>query len=161
MEKKEMQDKVLETLDELGFRTEALDNDVFGFEYENTSLLFMPAGFDNGMLLFCVPGIFPVNEENLWLSAVLMEKINNEICFIKSYMLGEYLALFYERELFGDYDLEETITRMVINLHKAHEMANMYADALVKKFGPNGEGIFDETEDEDWTDDKLEDDTND
>lgn len=161
MEKKVMQDKVLQTLDEMGFKTEALENDIFSFEYENTKLLFMPGGLENEMLVFCVPGIFLINEEHLWISAVLMEKINNETCFIKSFMLGEHVALFYERELFGNDDLEETISRMVIHLHKAQEIALMYADGLMKKFGPKDNSALDETEEEDWEDDELENNTDD
>lgn len=148
MEKNVMQEKVLETLDKMGFKTEALENNVFGFEYENTSLLFMPGGLENGLLLFCVPEIFLIEEEQLWISAVLMEKINNEICFVKSFMMGEHVALFYERELFGNDDLEETITRMVIHLHKAQELSLRYADGLMKKFGPKDNSLDEQEEDD-------------
>lgn len=156
MEKEVMQSKVLETLDKLGFKTEELENNVYSFNYENTKLLFFPKGLECEMLLFCVPGIFYINEESLWISAVLMEKINNEINFIKSYMLDEHLALFYEREMIDNADLEETIIRMVIHLHKAQELALFYAEELMEKFGPKNNTASDE--EDDWDDDELEDD---
>ena len=46
----------------------------------------------------------------------LLEKINSTLKYIKAYMLGNSVWLFYERELFGEEDLMTVISRMILHL---------------------------------------------
>ena len=46
----------------------------------------------------------------------LLEKINSTLKYVKTYMLGNSVWLFYERELFGEEDLMMVISRMILHL---------------------------------------------
>ena len=111
-----MKDKILDTMTELGFKLEQMDDFGYGFSYEGTNFIFMPNSDDEEFLNICVPGIYDLEEESPFTFIELMNKINSTLKYIKAYELGKSIWLFYERELFGDEDLAKVISRMILHL---------------------------------------------
>ena len=71
---------------------------------------------DEEFLNIALPGIVDVEEDKMLQICALLEKINSTLKYIKAYMLGNSVWLFYERELFGEEDLMTVISRMILHL---------------------------------------------
>ena len=84
--------------------------------YEGLNLLYMYNENDEEFLNIALPGIVEVEEDNMLQICALLEKINSTLKYIKAYMLGNSVWLFYERELFGEEDLMTVISRMILHL---------------------------------------------
>ena len=52
-----------------------------------------------------------------------MKKINSTLKYVKAYILGGSVWLFYERELFGDEDLMMQISRIILHLENGLRFA--------------------------------------
>lgn len=130
-----MEEKILEVFDELGFKLERLDDFGYGFSYEGTNFIFMPNSDDENFLNICVPGIYDLEEESPFTFIELMNKINSSLKYIKAYELGKSIWLFYERELFGNEDLMEVISRMILHL----EAGLMFSRKAMSEIKTNAE----------------------
>ena len=64
-----------------------------------------------------------VEEDKILRICVLQEKINSSLKYIKAYLLGDSVWLFYERQLMGEEDLETVIPRMILHLEAGLEFA--------------------------------------
>lgn len=148
-----MKEKVLEALHNLGFKPEYTENVGYTFSYENISLLYMYNDNDGDFLNIAVPGILEYEEEDTLQFCALMEKINSTLKYIKAYILGGSMWLFYERELFENDDLEEIISHMILHL----EGGLFFARKAMLEL----EGEKDETAVEEATDDSVEEEDND
>lgn len=71
---------------------------------------------DEEFLNIALPGIVEVEEDRMLQICALLEKINSTLKYVKTYMLGNSVWLFYERELFGEEDLMMVISRMILHL---------------------------------------------
>lgn len=113
-----MKEKILEAFSELGFN---LENVEFGytFNYEGINMLLMLSDDDENFLNIAVPGIVELDEDNAAILCALMDKVNSTVKYVKTYVLGESVWLFYERELFGEDDLSQLISRMILRLESA------------------------------------------
>lgn len=114
-----MKEKILETLRELGFKYEESDEAGYLFHYEGINLLLFYDGKDEDFLNISVPCIYDFEDGNALACCALSEKINSTLKYVKAYMLGGSMWLFYERELSGNDDLPQLITRMVLHLDAA------------------------------------------
>lgn len=116
-----MKEKILETFSNLGFKLEEKEGLGYGFNYEGLNLLYMYNENDEDFLNISLPGIIEVEEGKMLQICALLEKINSTLKYVKAYMLGESVWLFYERELFGDEDLMAIIPRMILHLEAGLE----------------------------------------
>lgn len=114
-----MKEKVLAAFAELGFELTPVDEFGYSFEYENIHLLYTPTDNDEEFLCICIPGFYELESENAMAFIELMHRINSTLKYVKAYALGENLWLFYERELQGNEDLPQLISRMVLHLEAA------------------------------------------
>lgn len=111
-----MKEKILETFRDLGFKLEEEEGMGYCFNYEGLNLLYMYNENDEEFLNIALPGIIEVEEDRMLQICALLEKINSTLKYVKTYMLGNSVWLFYERELFGEEDLMTVISRMILHL---------------------------------------------
>lgn len=114
-----MKEKILEALRELGFKYEESDESGYMFHYEGINLLLLYNENDEEFLNISVPCIYDFEDGNALAFCALSEKINSTLKYVKAYMLGGSMWLFYERELLGNDDLPQLISRMVLHLDAA------------------------------------------
>ena len=111
-----MKEKILEAFRELGFKLEEEEGMGYRFNYEGLNLLYMYNENNEEFLNIALPGIVEVEEDRMLQICALLEKINSTLKYVKTYMLGNSVWLFYERELFGEEDLMTVISRMILHL---------------------------------------------
>lgn len=111
-----MKETILEAFRDLGFKLEEEEGMGYSFNYEGLNLLYMYNENDEEFLNIALPGIIEVEENRMLQICALLEKINSTLKYVKAYMLGNSVWLFYERELFGEEDLMMVISRMVLHL---------------------------------------------
>ena len=136
-----MKEKILEAFRELGFKLEEEEGMGYRFKYEGLNLLYMYNENDEEFLNIALPGIVEVEDDKMLQICALLEKINSTLKYIKAYMLGNSVWLFYERELIeqreqsrtcsdyaesrekktegqlcGEEDLMTVISRMILHL---------------------------------------------
>lgn len=111
-----MKEKILEAFRDLGFKLEEEEEMGYSFNYEGLNLLYMYNENDEEFLNIALPGIIEVEENRMLQICALLEKINSTLKYVKAYMLGNSVWLFYERELFGEEDLMMVISRMILHL---------------------------------------------
>ena len=95
-----MKEKILEAFRDLGFKLEEEEGMGYCFNYEGLHLLYMYNENDEEFLNIALPGIVEVEEDRMLQICALLEKINSTLKYVKTYMLGNSVWLFYERELF-------------------------------------------------------------
>lgn len=111
-----MKEKILEAFRNLGFKLEEEEGMGYSFNYEGLNLLYMYNEDDEEFLNIAFPGIIEVGEDRMLQICALLEKINSTLKYVKAYILGNSVWLFYERELFGEEDLMTVISRMILHL---------------------------------------------
>ena len=123
-----MKEKILEAFRDLGFKLEEEEGMGYCFNYEGLNLLYMYNENDEEFLNIALPGIVEVEEDNMLQRCALLEKIISTLKYIKAYILGNSVWLFYERELIvpreqtgegqlcGEEDLMTVISRMILHL---------------------------------------------
>ena len=94
-----MKEKILEAFRDLGFKLEEEEGMGYCFNYEGLNLLYMYNESDEEFLNIALPGIVEVEDDKMLQICALLEKINSTLKYIKAYMLGNSVWLFYEREL--------------------------------------------------------------
>ena len=103
-----MKEKILEAFRELGFKLEEEEGMGYCFNYEGLNLLYMYHESDEEFLNIALPGIVEVEEDKMLQICALLEKINSTLKYIKAYMLGNSVWLFYERELIDQREQNRT-----------------------------------------------------
>ena len=111
-----MKEKILKTFSDLGFKLEEEEGVGYSFNYEGLTLLYMYNESDEEFLNIALPGIVEVEEGRMLQTCALQEKINSTLKYVKAYMLGNSVWLFYEREIIGEEDLMTVISRMILHL---------------------------------------------
>ena len=136
-----MKEKILAAFRDLGFKLEEEEGMGYCFNYEGLNLLYMYNENDEEFLNIALPGIVEVEDDKMLQICALLEKINSTLKYIKAYMLGNSVWLFYERELIeqreqsrtcsdyaesrekktegqlcGEEDLVTVISRMILHL---------------------------------------------
>ena len=136
-----MKEKILEAFRDLGFKLEEEEGMGYCFNYEGLNLLYMYNENDEEFLTIALPGIVEVEDDKMLQICALLEKINSTLKYVKAYMLGNSVWLFYERELIeqreqsrtcsdyaesrekktesqlcGEEDLMTVISRMILHL---------------------------------------------
>ena len=111
-----MKEKILEAFKDLGFKLEETEGMGYSFNYEGLNLLYMYNENDEEFLNIALPGIVDVEEDRMLQICALLEKINSTLKYVKAYIFGNGVWLFYERELFSEEDLMTVISRMILHL---------------------------------------------
>ena len=123
-----MKEKILEAFRDLGFKLEEEEGMGYCFNYEGLNLLYMYNESDEEFLNIALPGIVEVEEDKMLQICALLEKINSTLKYMKAYILGNSVWLFYERalivpreqtgegQLCGEEDLMTVISRMILHL---------------------------------------------
>jgi len=111
-----MKQKILDAFKALGFGMEELDETAYGFHYEGKSYLFLPNAEDENFLNIALPCVLEADDVDETVFNEAMEKMNSTLKYVKTYRAFGGMTIFYERELFGDEDLERVISRMILHL---------------------------------------------
>lgn len=114
-----MKEKILEALNNLGFSLTEASTFGYAFKYEGINFLYLYNESDKNFLNLSIPGIFDLDKDNTPMYYTMCEKINSTLKYIKAFTVNDSLWLFYERELFGNEDLEGLLTRMIHQLTAA------------------------------------------
>lgn len=157
-----MKEKILEAFRNLGFKLEEAEGLGYSFNYERLNLLYMYNKDDEDFLNIALPGIIEVEEDNRQQISAVLEKINSTLKYVKAYILGSSVWLFYERELMesreqkaegqsaGDEDLMEVISRMILHLESglffAHKAMAEIEEAMAGD--SSDDGVIETEEDE-------------
>lgn len=107
-------------LRKLGFKYEKTEDDLrFVYEGINMLIMFTP---DDNYLGILVPGILDVNEENELSVLQVVEKINNQLKYVKAFLPHRNsLWLSYERQLYTNEIIrEDLIETMITALSNAY-----------------------------------------
>lgn len=107
--------KVLETLEVMGFEIKEVPDLGFVFEYERLTLIFIPDD-DEDCLRFVAPNIFDVTDENRVFVLDFVNEINLSIKYSKVCVYGEHVWAFYEYLIFDDSNLEKIIEHCLLLL---------------------------------------------
>lgn len=113
----------MEAFDSLGFKLEEEENLGYSFTYEGLNLLFIYNEDDTDFLNIALPSIFEAEEGKVLQVCTLMEKINSTLKYVKAYLFGNSVWMFYERELFDGEDLPLLISRMILRLEAGLQFA--------------------------------------
>ncbi len=144
-----MKKDILEAFGKLGFKLEASENETwYSFKYEGLNYLYMCNCDDDDFLSIALPGIVDEDDAGDLSLPGLIEEINSTLKYVKSYMLGRAVWLFYERELFDGDDLEKIIGRMILRLEGGIRFARGKMDEMRKSSG-RGDGAGDGKENDD------------
>ena len=114
-----MKEQILNVFTTLGFQLEEMEGFGYGFQYEGINYLYMPNEDDEEFLNIAIPAILEINEDNVHVAHMLMDKLNSTLKYVKANKLGDSMWLFYERELYGGEDLEKLVSRMILHLEAA------------------------------------------
>ena len=106
----------MEAFSELGFKLEEEEGMGYSFNYEGLNLFYMYNENDEEFLNIALPGIIDVEEDRILQICALLEKSNSTLKYVKAYMVGNSVWLFYEREIIGEEDLMTVISRMILHL---------------------------------------------
>lgn len=112
-----MKEKILEAFKALGFEMEELEGMGYGFQYEGKHFLYMYNGDDEDFLNISLPGVLDIENDTTFYQ--VMDKLNGTQKYVKAYKLNDSMWLFYERELFGDEDLKQVLSCMILHLEAA------------------------------------------
>lgn len=146
-----MKERILEALGNLGFKLkEENDGTSYGFSYEGLNLLYMYNENDEDFLNISLPGILEVEEDKFLQTCALLEKINSTLKYVKAYILGGDVWMFYERELLGGEDLMIVISRMILHLEAGLKFARKamkeIEESVRSSSSEDGEGNIEEIE---------------
>lgn len=118
-----MKEKILEAFGYLGFKLEDGGNGGYSFTYEGLNLLFLYNENDEDFLNIALPGIIEADDGKVLQICALMGKINSTLKYVKAYLFGDSVWMFYERELLGGEDLPLVISRMILHLEAGLQFA--------------------------------------
>ena len=122
-----MNEKVLETMKELGFVTIPVEN-FYLFEYEGKGFLYYVDNEGDSFLSVVLPNLMDSDSddeeehEDKFLDLLRMQvEVNNKVKYVKAFVRQDSLWLSYEREVYAEEDLKELIPKMILHLLGASE----------------------------------------
>lgn len=112
-----MKEKILEAFSNLGFKLEDADEFGYAFSYEGLNMLYLYNETEEEFLNIALPGICDCVDDNALQICALLEKLNSALKYIKAYLVGDRVWLFYEREILSeDEDFMMIISHMINHL---------------------------------------------
>ncbi len=148
-----MNERILNTLTAMGFQPEAVEDACYAFHYEGVNFLYLPSD-DDDFLNIAVPAIWDIDDKNSLVVYKIMDMLNATAKYVKANMYADEMWLFYERELIGDENLEEVITRMIVHLEGTLIFFRNTLDEIANtdNSDTDDDGSPDETDETDETD---------
>lgn len=149
-----MKEKILDTLKSLGFTLEDIGDSCYGFQFEGNNYLYMYNESDEDFLNIALPVVLEWDGETKTSFYQLMDKLNSTLKYVKANKVKDSMWLYYERELFGDEDLELVVSRMIFHLdaginylHRSMKKAKEMDDSVQE--GGNDDEAIEITDNED------------
>lgn len=123
-----MKEKIEEVMGNLGLVLEKMSENFYSFDYEHLHCLLMFNEDDTNFVQFSVPCLVERGEIEDAAFNDLMNRFNRDFKYVKCYDMGIGLSLYYERDLAGESNLEEVVSRIIrclafgtLEAHKAIE----------------------------------------
>lgn len=147
-----MKERILETFAELGFILEQLEDSCYDFDYEDKHMMLLTGKEDDGYLSISIPRIYGLEDGNPLVFSQLIDRINSDLKYIKAYEIGNYIWIFYQRDIEGDSDLKLSISRMIMHLDAASTYIQHEVEVIAEEVGS-----LEDVQDEDIEDVEFED----
>lgn len=149
-----MTEKILNTLVNLGFELEKLEDVGYGFQYEGINYIWMPGISDETFLNIGIPTIMEKSDVDEATFYQLINQVNSVLKYVKANTIGDSLWLFYERELYDEHeDIEGIISRMIVCLEASLVMFRMLAQKVTGSMDDETEEDDDDNGSDDFVDD--------
>ena len=132
-----MKEKILNTLKEIGFSVEEIEDFGFLFQYEGTNLVYAPNSKDENFMNICAPGVTDIQENETSINIYeLANKLNSELNYIKAYVMEGRLWIGYEMNAaISEDNLQEVLGHMICYL----DAAVNYAKDIIENGNPDAD----------------------
>lgn len=141
-----MKEKIVEALRDLGFILEELSGIGYHFKFEAVNMFYLNSE-DEKFVSIIVPGIFETEHSDMEVVYKTMEKVNSTLKYVKAYLWNDSITLTYEREMFGEENLEEMLGSMIVQLESALRFSRNVIETLQNEM--NDADADDEADDAD------------
>ena len=141
-----MKEKIVEALRDLGFILEEVSGIGYHFKFEAVNMFYLNSE-DEKFVSIIVPGIFETENSDMEVVYKTMEKVNSTLKYVKAYLWNDSITLTYEREMFGEENLEEMLGSMIVQLESALRFSRNVIETLQNEM--NDADADDEADDAD------------
>ena len=141
-----MKEKIVEALRDLGFILEEVSGIGYHFKFEAVNMFYLNSE-DEKFVSIIVPGIFETENSDMDVVYKTMEKVNSTLKYVKAYLWNDSITLTYEREMFGEENLEEMLGSMIVQLESALRFSRNVIETLQNEM--NDADADDEADDAD------------
>ena len=124
-----MKEKIVEALRDLGFILEEVSGIGYHFKFEAVNMFYLNSE-DEKFVSIIGPGIFETEHSDMEVVYKTMEKVNSTLKYVKAYLWNDSITLTYEREMFGEENLEEMLGSMIVQLESALRFSRNVIDKL-------------------------------
>ena len=124
-----MKEKIVEALRDLGFILEEVSGIGYHFKFEAVNMFYLNSE-DEKFVSIIVPGIFETEHSDMEVVYKTMEKVNSTLKYVKAYLWNDSITLTYEREMFGEENLEEMLGSMIVQLESALRFSRNVIETL-------------------------------
>ena len=124
-----MKEKIVEALRDLGFILEEVSGIGYHFKFEAVNMFYLNSE-DEKFVSIIVPGIFETENSDMDVVYKTMEKVNSTLKYVKAYLWNDSITLTYEREMFGEENLEEMLGSMIVQLESALRFSRNVIETL-------------------------------
>lgn len=124
-----MKEKIVEALRDLGFILEEVSGIGYHFKFEAVNMFYLNSE-DEKFVSIIVPGIFETENSDMEVVYKTMEKVNSTLKYVKAYLWNDSITLTYEREMFGEENLEEMLGSMIVQLESALRFSRNVIETL-------------------------------
>ena len=124
-----MKEKIVEALRDLGFILEEVSGIGYHFKFEAVNMFYLNSE-DEQFVSIIVPGIFETEHSDMDVVYKTMEKVNSTLKYVKAYLWNDSITLTYEREMFGEENLEEMLGSMIVQLESALRFSRNVIETL-------------------------------
>lgn len=124
-----MKEKIVEALRDLGFILEEVSGIGYHFKFESVNMFYLNSE-DEKFVSIIVPGIFETEHSDMEVVYKTMEKVNSTLKYVKAYLWNDSITLTYEREMFGEENLEEMLGSMIVQLESALRFSRNVIETL-------------------------------
>lgn len=112
-----VKEKTIETLYRLGFAPEELDNEMgYRFDYEGMNLLYTAEDDDANSIMFMMPGIFDITDENRMKVLETMVGLCAKMKFVQPVIMLDSVWLQYQHYMEDGQEPTETLIEHMIRV---------------------------------------------
>lgn len=140
-----MKDRVLKALDSLGFKIEKAKDNMYEFSYEGKQLAYCYEEEYKNLLCIIVPYLFIGKKRLGRYYYLLIDELNARLKYVKFTGVACHISVEYEREIIGDENIEQILTRMIYCLDDAVTEFNESVASLQRRLALEEESDDDDT----------------